>query len=244
MKKAFMLVLLAMLFCTQSALAETELVGISLGGVNIQLPAPNGFSEVSDVSPQIRNRAERLTPPQNRLLAFFVPDAALQRFKKGEVATLVYDRYMVVQAFRGMESGNVSSQQFRELVRHIRQEQGHLSERDRERAQSYIDDVSKELSKERGISIDLKVGQPLSLGVFAEGDNFIAYAGLTKYKIAAEGKALEMVNASAISFIRVKKKLIFGYVYAKHDSEKDIDWVRAAAKDWIQKILSANGSGS
>ena len=51
-----------------------------------------------------------------------------------------------------------------------------------------------------------------------------------------------MVGVSG--FVRVNNKLIFVWVYSKHDSQEDIDWVRAAAKDWIQEILSANQSGS
>jgi hypothetical protein len=244
MKKALMVLLVAMFVCTGAAGAGTKVVQVTLGGVNIQVPAPNEFSEVTDISPQTRKRAERLTLPQNRLLAYFIPDADIQRFKKGQAATLVYTRYTMAQTLRGMESANMSSQDFRDMAQRVRQEQNQFPERDRERAQSFVDDVSKDLSKERGVAIDLKVGQPRALGVFADGDNFIAYALLTKMKAAAGGETLEFILASASGFVRVKNKLIFAWVYSKYDSQKDIDWVRAATKDWMQQILSANGAGS
>ena len=244
MKKGLMLLLLAMLVYAPSSKAGTKLVEVSLGGTNIKLPAPEEFSEVSEVSPQTRSQAEKLTIPQNRLLAYFVPDADLERLKKSQGATLEYQRYTMVQTLRAAESLNMSTQDFRGLAQRVRQEQGQFPERDREQAQAYVDDASDRLSKERGVAVDLKVGQPQALGVFADGDDYIASALLAKMKAAMGEKSVEFVIVSASGFLRVKNKLIFAWVYSKYDSQEDIDWVRAAAKDWIQGILSANQPGT
>jgi hypothetical protein len=107
-----------------------------------------------------------------------------------------------------------------------------------------VDDASDRFSKEHGVATDLKVGQPRSLGVFAEGDNYIASALLARMKAAVGEESVEFVIVSASGFVRVKNKLIFAWVYSKHESQEDIDWVRAAATDWIQDILSANPPGS
>jgi hypothetical protein len=104
--------------------------------------------------------------------------------------------------------------------------------------------VSDRFSNEHGVAMNLKVGQPRALGVFAEGDDYIASALLTKMKVAVGEESVEFVVVSVSGFVRVKNKLIFAGVYSKHDSQEDIDWVRVAAKDWIQEILSANQSGS
>lgn len=243
MKKGLTLLLLAMLVCAPSSKAGTKLVEVSLGGTNIKLPAPQEFSEVSKVSPQTRSQAERLTIPQNRLLAYFVPDADLQRFKRNQEGTLLHRRYTMVQTLRAAESVNMSSQDFRELAQRIRREQKQFPERNREEAQAYVDDVSDRFSNEHGVAMDLKVGQPRALGVFAEGDDYIASALLTKMKVALGEESVEFVMASVLGFVRVKNKLLFAWVYSTHDSQEDIDWVRAAAKDWIEEILSANQSG-
>ena len=92
--------------------------------------------------------------------------------------------------------------------------------------------------------MDLKVGQPRALGVFTEGDDYIASALLAKMKATVGEDNVEFVMVSVSGFVKVKNKLIFAWLYSKHDSQRDIDWVRAVAKDWIQEILSANQSES
>ena len=150
----------------------------------------------------------------------------------------------MVQTLRAAESLNVSSQDFRELAQRVRQTQNEFPERDRERAQAQADNVSDRISKEHAIAMDLRVGEPRALGVFADGDDYIASALLAKMKVAVGEKHVEIVMVSASSFVRVKNKMIFAWVYSKHDSQEDIDWVRVAAKDWIQEILLANNPGS
>jgi len=245
MKKGFMLMLLTMLVWPGSAVAGTKLVDAILGGVSIELPAPKGFSEVRDVSPQTYKRAERMmTIPQNRLLTLFVPDTDLNRFLKNQETALKYNRYIMVQTPRFAESLEMSSKDFHELAGRIRQEQNQFPKRHREEAQSYVDGITKRFSKEHEISMDLKIGQPRPLGVFAEGDNFIASAMLTKMKGAVGEETMEVIMVSVSSFIRVKNKLIFGWLYSKYESQHDIDWIRAATKDWIKEILAANRAGS
>jgi len=245
MKKGFILILFTILVWPSSSVAGTKLVEVILGGVSIELPAPKGFSEVRDVSPQTYKRAEKMmTIPQNRLLALFVPDTALNRFLKNQETALKYHRYIMVQAPRGAESLEISSQEFQVLADNYRQDQNRLLKHDTEKAQSHVDGIIKSFSKEHEISMDLNIGQPRFLGFFAEGDNFIASALVTKVKAVAGGETMEVIMASASSFILIKNRLIFGWLYSKYDSQQDIDWIRTATKDWIKEIIAANRAGS
>lgn len=228
-KGAFMrklLVFLLNLVCFLSANPGicAEAVDVIVGDTRISLPAPKGFYEISKVSPDIRKIAEASTPANNRLIAVFISEADLGKIMKGEDANL--DRYMLIQVHRASEGTNLPASQFQQLAQKLKQEQGTTV--DREKAQSQLNQLSGGISKKFGISLDIKVGQTVPLGVFADSPNFVAFATLAKYQTSTEKDKLDYLVASSTSFIRASNRLLFAFVYATYGSQKDLDWLRIA----------------
>ena len=107
-----------LLFCLlqpisiQLALSASSVVD-TVGGVPITVPAPPGFTDPSSISKDLRNGAEAMTPPSNRLLAFFISEPDIKRVASGKSVAL--DRYFMAQTARKFETTNVSVQDFVKL---------------------------------------------------------------------------------------------------------------------------------
>ena len=90
--------------------------------------------------------------------------------------------------------------------------------------------------------MDVKVGQTVPLGVFADSLNFVAFATLAKYQVSIEKDKLDYLVANSTSFIRASNRLLFAYIYATYESQKDLDWLRIASQQWANDIISVNPS--
>lgn len=222
------------------ALAGTQSVTIDVGGTQIYVPAPNSFHEVSQLSPETRKLAETMTPPDNRLLAVFVSEADLGRIMKGESPQLY--RYMYLQVFRELEKSGLTAAEFQQLGNQVKQQQETLLEKVRSRVGSLVDSASAKLSKERNIPLKIQFGEQAPLGVFLNNSDAIGFASLARVRVSANGKQVDDVIASGVSFIRVKGKLLFAYVYGKYDDQQDVEWVRTTSINWLAHLSSSNAS--
>jgi hypothetical protein len=64
MKQIFIIFFYWLMLLGSIANAETQNIQIEVGGVKIDVQAPIGFHEISSLSPETRNLAETMTPPQ------------------------------------------------------------------------------------------------------------------------------------------------------------------------------------
>ena len=223
MKQIFMILFYWLMLLGSIANAETQNIQIEVGGVKIDVQAPIGFHEISSLSPETRNLAETMTPPSNRLLAIFVSEDDLGRIMKGEVPK--FGRYMLLQVFRELENTNISNGQFRQLVAQIKAQQNTLP-------------------KEYELSQKMKIGEHVPLGVFFEQSNAIGFASLVKYQAEAEGEKLDYVVAGGTSFIRVKQKVLYAYVYGTYENQDDLNWVRSKSREWVNSLLTFNNTST
>jgi hypothetical protein len=225
------------------AIAGTQGVTVDVGGEAVYIPAPTGFHEVSQLSPETRKFAEMVTPPKNRLLAVFVSEGDLGQIMKGEDPVL--DRYILMQCYRQLENSRITGAEFSKLAGQVRQEQYTLLEKDKATRDSRIAQMSKTISKEYGIALNLKIGETAPLGVFMEKTGAIGFAYLAKCQASAEGQQLDHLVAGATSIMRVKGNLMYSHVYSKYATAQDLDWVRTTTSVLADQIQAANiGEGT
>ena len=124
MKRYFQSLCLLLFLISNSVTADTKNIQVDIGGVKIDAQAPNGFHEVSSLSPETRKLAETMTPPNNRLLAVFVSEEDLGRIMKGKAPE--FGRYMFLQTLRKLENRNISNRQFQQLAILIKEQQNTL----------------------------------------------------------------------------------------------------------------------
>jgi len=73
-----------------------------------------------------------------------------------------------------------------------------------------------------------------------EKSDAVGFASLDKIQVSVEGEQLDDLTATGVSFMRVKGKFLYAYVFSKYENPKDLEWVRATSSRWVDQILSTN----
>ena len=95
MKQHTLIVFCYFLLAANPVSADTKSIMIDVGGLKFDIKAPVAFHEISSLSPETLQLAETMTPPTNRLLAFFVSEEDLGRIMKSicKKANVKYFRF-------------------------------------------------------------------------------------------------------------------------------------------------------
>jgi hypothetical protein len=215
--------------------AETNTVRIEVGDTKINVHAPLDFYEISELSPETRKYFEIMTPPSNSLLAVFVSEDDLGRIMKGESPNL--QRYMILQTPRNFANNNISEMQFNQLVTYLKEQHNMLLSDMKDKIGSYLDDAADQISKDKDISLDMKIGQQVPLGILFEKLGILSFVNLIKFQVTVDGKSVDSVVVASTSLLKVKDRILYAYVYSIYDNQEDINWVRAKTKEWMDLIL-------
>lgn len=227
MKKTLQAVLI-MLISLPVLLYSAEVpVKVRISDRIIMIPCPPGFVEVGE-----NKRDFFPVAPNNRLLAIFVSPKDLQLLD-GEV-TRDIEHYMQVQVSRRAEDRPLGAADFKELVGAIREQQDAGWEEVRDKMNTMLSDAAKE-SKDFP---QMEIGKPIPLGTFLNKENAYGFAMLMSLNEGGRRKPITMVCGAC--FIRVKERLLFTYVYGKHEGKQSVEWVRRISQDWVGRILQAN----
>jgi hypothetical protein len=220
--------------CVATAVNAVE---VSVGGQVVQVPAPAGFVEASHLA-RVREMAEATTPQSNRLVAVFIGETDAELLRNGQGSSL--GRYMFVQVARKSEMGTVSRAEFDEVKAVVKEQQADILQRARSTMGDLVDQVAESVSKQAEGPVDIDIGEPVPLGVIAEGDRFIAMGTLAKYQLAAAGRTIEYAVATGHNIVSTADKLLFVYVFALYRDQGDIQWMRDTSLAWSEQILAAN----
>jgi len=213
-------------------------VEVKIGAETITVPSPQGFSEISEVSPDIFKMWAEMLPTDNRLLAGFVSQSDVGHLLRGEAA--VFHEYLLVSMAKGLDSQNWSRDQFiafKDLVRQeqeapLRGKQGHLDK--------VVENAEQALSKRLDAEAALKMKRVVPLGIDSETPSSITMSQLAKYDIAIDDTHTANVTAGTSTFLLVKGKVLFLHVYRAYKDEADLQWTRDQSQSWLKAILTAN----
>ncbi len=218
-----------------NANAYTQHLQVDVGGVKINVQAPVGFHEISELSPDTRKLAETMTPRNNRLLAVFVSEEDLGRIMKGDAPML--ERYMFLQVLRKLENSKISNAQFQQVVSRVKEQQNLMHSKMKEIVSTFLESASEKISTEYERSLEMKIGEPVPLGVFIEKPNAIGFASMVKYQLEEEGEKLDHVVVGGSSIILARGKMLYAYVYSTYKDREDLNWVRLKSKEWVNSLL-------
>ena len=136
-----------------------------------------------------------------------------------------------------MENKSVSSAEFQDLTSTIKKLQKTLLQKIKDKT---ADEVTNNFSEEYKIPVDIKIGEPVPLGTFVEQSDAYGFGNLMRYKVSSGEKEIEYDMVTGISFLRVKSRVLFAYVYCLYESEKDINWAKSKSIEWIDSMLKLN----
>jgi len=206
--------------------ADTE---IKAGGVTLTIPSPaSDFAEVGD---KLRTTLfELLLPSTNRLLSAYLPAQKLAELNAGKLLGWM-DLYAMLEVPRQAEYADCTEQAFAKVLQSIDPSLANL-------------DAKTVAQMEEEMNIHLKsigtkpveMGRPEILGKLFQKSNAAALAMLIGIK--RDERSVNMACAFAV--LRVKKRLIFAYVYRKYESPDEVIWLRKNLEAWCDAILTNN----
>lgn len=219
----------------QPAEPYTASVGLKL----LKLPVPAGAVEPSRSVPPLRQMAERMTPPSNRLLALFVEQADETVARAGQPPSMA--RYYMVQSLRQTEAGSVGVGEFREVRQMLRQQYQQILVQAAPQVQGHLDSAAQAMGRDSGVEgLQLKVGEMKGLDVFDEREHSISLLALTQVEVQAGDRVERAPMAMSITTGILQGKVVYFYAYARYTGPADLEWLRQVTRDWVQRAAQAN----
>lgn len=210
-----------------------------IGGVDVSLPAPDGFAAPDEATGRVRTLGESMTPPTNRLLEIFVSNDDLTAFGTGKRPSM--QRYFLVQTLRQTEAQNLKIADFATVRNLLRGQAQEFAKRVTPDIQKFFDNASPGIGNQLGVSgLSIKVGEIAIQDVFDERQNSISLLALTKYAVQAGNKKLDVPVVMAMTTMLLHGKIVYFYAYSGLKSVADADWVRAQTRAWVPVATAEN----
>ncbi len=199
------------------------------GGTPIVIPPPT--TDLVEVGDEARGVMEVAVPDSNRLIAAYLLPEDLPRLTKGSDNPEL-TKYALVEVPRSGEYSDVEVSDFKQMTDSASQELGAALNS----AFSETEDEFNRRLKDLNVNATASLGKPVQLGpLFAKTDAF-GFGLVTQVTVGSS--STDMAMAAAI--VRVKKRVIFAYLYAEYKNDDTVKWLRKSSEDWADAILKAN----
>jgi hypothetical protein len=186
---------------------------VEIGGAKVELPEPPGMVRVDGLRQQADIDLPKLTPRSHQLLGLFGTEEALAKVLEDSLRPP--GLYFFAQANR--EKPKSASEDFAEYATSIRE---------REKAKS--PETDKVWSDAEGPQVQVAEKQRLSLGVFHDAPNAIAYMYLHKNGVGA------------VAGVRARGQAILLKASGPYRGKADLLAVQERMRGWIAAIQAAN----
>jgi len=225
------LVTIILTFITGVAFAEI----FSIGGKNIVIPSPQGFSRVTQDMDAVYRLSLQMADPKNDQLSFYISNSDIPTAIAGELPPL--ERYFILKVNKQIKNMVVGSKDFAELKNMTKLQNKEIFESVKSQIPGIMKGTSEGISKEFDIDFALQISQTIPLEPHYEADNAMAYSMYINYGISAEGTKEESIVSATATFVKVSDKVLFLYCYGLQD---ELEWTRDASKLWVEQIMNSN----
>jgi hypothetical protein len=206
---------------------------VDIAGTRISLPTPLGFALLTPSMQPMYDVSMDLRAQENKRLATFIDEAIVPQVLAGETPS--FQRYINVEVLNSLAARNSSASdfmQFKGIMRdQLERAMAKLERQLPERMDRLSDRVTDTLDRELVFSISNVVPLP----IHKETDTTLAMSSIVKYDRA--GAVDNLVVTSTSTFVFLKGKIIFVYVYGGRD---DLEWTRSQAAEWVASIIASN----
>jgi hypothetical protein len=234
MRKTIQLALLLFTFTVMGnsqtpTVNKSNIQVFTTGGVSIKIPLPDtAFSEVGTDN---RESMGILVAKNNRLLSAYVLKNDLPFLFKGGNNTIM-SKYALLEIPREAEGMDCEADDFKQVTDGAKEAFSDIAS---------LIKVSEDEFNHRMEALDLtnmklEIGQTERLGVFFSKPDIIGLGMIMGYEMG--GSAIKMGMTAII--LRVKKRLLFIYLYSEYKSDETISWLRSTGEKWSDEILKAN----
>ncbi|HEX8650988.1 MAG TPA: hypothetical protein VF708_09100 [Pyrinomonadaceae bacterium] len=209
-----------------------------LGDTTVEIPAPEGFEEISAQLKNIRNRFDVTEDVNNEVLAVHLPGEIANKLKRGEPAGLTF--YTKISVPKRVKEKNFTSSEFAQIVSLLKSNNKEILDINSPKMQSAIKNMEQNLSELNDKETKINFSQPINLGEIESGQNVYGLMLLLKMNPQIGGKQGEVLLLCGATFVRVKQRVIYVYTYRRFQSSEDVDVLKSFTKRWVGQIMAAN----
>lgn len=208
--------------------AQQKIEEFKAGGTLINIPQPS--SDLVEVGYDVREQMEIFVPASNRLLCGYMKASDIPLFIKGD-PNFVLAQYASIQVARVSEYQDCAISDFKELVDYLKGSFNNDIDSIIEESEAEFNNRLKSMDLSK-ISID----KPVDLGTLFSKPDIHCIGMLSTYSDGTKSWTLVI----ATTFIRVRERLLFVYVFNSYENEQTIVLTRTLAEEWADAILAAN----
>jgi len=227
MKKIVFVIFMVVVLGVFHVSAQDNTTVIDIGGVKINIPTPNaGFKEVGINQHDLFNT---FIPDFNKLLCVYTDTSDYTHLLNGENDNVKLNNYMFIEVSKKFINHDITTEDFNDLKKEV----VGLLKKDLSDIIESANEVLQERKDEVG---DVNINEPKALGCIYDIKN--AYGSLMSINAKTETTKAKLI--CSLNFIRIKKRLIYIYVYCNFDNINKINWIKDFSESWAKAILDAN----
>lgn len=212
---------------------------LRLGAASVRLPAPEGFVEATAKSERVRQYFTTSESPENEMLAVHMPAGTVEGIDGGQ--TPMPDFYTKVSVLRRAKEMDMSPAGFASLIGTIDRQGSKLFDPKNPDTARKLKEVESRVNAASQNGSQLTFDGPEVLGVFEKSPNVYSMLMLVKLNVtSAGGQSTQIPVLAAASFVRVRARVLFVYVYRRFNAAEDADRVKTFARRWNEQIIAAN----
>lgn len=206
----------------------------AVGGTQIEIPTPAGFVRVTPEMTKVNDLVRHFVPATNEQLTLYIAEADAPAALAKDLPSLT--RRLHVQLPKKLVGHSLTASQFKQLQQMAKADSEKLHERARDSLD--LSAASKVASRLLDASMVIKAGGVVPMPYHEESDRTIASSMLMVNEVGTDsGVAHSEVISATSTYVFVKDKLLFLYVYGSKD---DLEWTREKSKEWAAAVVKAN----
>ncbi len=217
---------------------NTSSSSVQLGDKVIIIPAPEGYEEASTQFKQIKDRFSATEAPENDMLLVHMLAADCELLRQGSNAT--FSQYTKISVLRQARALTVTSAMMMAAIEDLRKQAVKFPDPNNPTTLAMEKHLERALSNLNSKQTTIDFGKPEILGEFNVGNNVFSLLMLLNVKLNQEGVEATTPMLMSVSYVRVKERIIFVYVYRKLESKADLEPLKVFTTNWTNSMLAAN----
>jgi hypothetical protein len=212
---------------------------VRLGEKVVVIPTPEGYEEATSQFKKIKDRFSATEAPENDMLLVHMLAADCELMRQGSNAT--FSQYTKVSVLRQARALTVTSAMMAAAVEELRAQAVKFPDPNNPTTVAMEKHLERALSNLNSKQTTIDFGKPEVLGEFNVAPNVFSLLMLLNVKLnqaGVEGKPTPMLMS--VSYVRVKERIIFVYVYKHLESKADLEPLKAFTTNWTNAIVAAN----
>jgi hypothetical protein len=211
----------------------------TFGDRTLEIPAPEGYVEVTPRIPKYTELAATFLPASNRLVEMYALPDQLDMLSRGEGTEI--NPYYQLQTLRSVDGRILTQQEFSEasgiIEKSLIEAFGTLDED----AAKLTQQGNEAVRAQTGTDVDIKLSGTKYLGAYRREPWGLFFS--MSAEVASAGEAPKRQIASGAVAL-VNQQIVYLYAYINKDDAAARRWAEQAVSAWADQVRAANGESA